>query len=49
MNDVAEEYAAMPLSEPHRQLLDERLQQHSANPDDVEPWETVRDDLLREL
>jgi putative addiction module component (TIGR02574 family) len=48
-SEVAEEYATMPLSESHRQLLDERLQQHAENPEDVEPWETVRDDVLREL
>jgi putative addiction module component (TIGR02574 family) len=44
-SEVAEEYAAMPLSEPLRQLLDERLQQHSDNPDDVESWDEVRGDV----
>jgi len=48
-DEVAEEAARMPLSESHRRLLDERLQQHSENPDDVEPWEKVRNDTLSEL
>ena len=48
-SEVAEEYAAMPLTEAQRQLLDDRLQQHAENPEDVELWETVRDDVLSEL
>ena len=47
-DEVAEEAAHLPLSEAHRQLLDQRLQQHEENPDDVEPWEKVRDDLLKD-
>jgi putative addiction module component (TIGR02574 family) len=48
-DEVAEEAARTSLSEAHRQLLDERLQQHNENPGDVEPWEKVRDDVLSEL
>jgi len=48
-DEIAEEAARMPLSESHRRLLDQRLQQHEENPDDVEPWEKARDDVLREL
>jgi putative addiction module component (TIGR02574 family) len=48
-DEVAEEAARTPLSESHRQLLDERLQQHSETPSDVEPWEKVRDEILSEL
>jgi putative addiction module component (TIGR02574 family) len=48
-DEMAEEATRTPLSESHRRLLDERLQQHSENPDDVEPWEKVRDDILSEL
>ena len=48
-DEIAEEAARMPLSEAHRRLLDERLQQHSENPDDVESWEKVRGDILSEL
>ena len=47
-SEVAEEYAAMPLREPHCQLLDERLQQQAENPGDVEPWEKVRAEVLQE-
>lgn len=45
-DDVAEEAAHLPLSEAHRQLLDERLAQHEAQPEDVEPREKVCDDIL---
>jgi putative addiction module component (TIGR02574 family) len=48
-DEIAEEAAHLPLSENHRRLLDERLQQHEENPGDVEPWELARDDVLREL
>ena len=48
-DEVAEEAAHTSLSEAHRQLLDERLQQHSETPNDVEPWEKVRDEVLSEL
>jgi hypothetical protein len=37
------------LSEAHRQLLDERLQQHAESFNDVEPWERVREEVLRDL
>jgi len=48
-DEVADEAAGMPLSESHRRLLDERIQQHREDPGDVEPWEKTRDDILREL
>ena len=48
-DEVAEEVAQTPLSESHRRLLDERLQEHDEHPNDVEPWEKVRDDTLGEL
>lgn len=48
-DEIAEEAAQTPLSEAHRRLLDERLQQHDEHPNDVEPWEKVRDDVLSEL
>jgi putative addiction module component (TIGR02574 family) len=47
--EIAEEYAASPLRESHRRLLDERLRQHQEHPDDVEPWENARDDVLGEV
>jgi putative addiction module component (TIGR02574 family) len=46
---VADDVAEMPLSEPIRRLLDERIQQHEENPTDVEPWEHTREEILREL
>jgi putative addiction module component (TIGR02574 family) len=48
-NEIADESANMPLSESHRRLLDERLRQHKENPEDVEPWERVRNDILSDL
>jgi putative addiction module component (TIGR02574 family) len=48
-DEIAEESASLPLSESQRLLLDERLRQHEENPEDVEPWEKVRNDILSEL
>jgi putative addiction module component (TIGR02574 family) len=45
-DDIADESASMPLSESQRLLLDERLRQHEENPEDVEPWERVRNDIF---
>jgi putative addiction module component (TIGR02574 family) len=46
---VADDVAQMPLNEPTRRLLDERIQQHEENPTDVEPWEQTREEILSEL
>ncbi len=48
-NEIAEEASHLPLTEAQRRLLDERLDEHEANPDDVEPWGEARDDILRKL
>jgi putative addiction module component (TIGR02574 family) len=48
-DEIAEESACLPLNQSQRLLLDERLRQHEENPDDVEPWEKVRSDILSEL
>ena len=48
-DEVAREIEQRPLSEAQRRLLDERIRQHEEMPTDVEPWETARDDLLRDL
>ena len=48
-DEIAEESASQPLSESQRLLLDERLRQHEENPEDIEPWEKVRNDILSEL
>ena len=47
-DEIADE-SSMPLSESQRLLLDERLRQHEENPEDVEPWEKVRNDILSQL
>ena len=46
-DEIADESANMPLGESQRLLLDERLLQHEENPEDVEPWEKVRNDILK--
>jgi len=48
-DEIAEEAARLPLTESQRRLLDERIDEHEANPDDVESWEEARDDILRKL
>jgi putative addiction module component (TIGR02574 family) len=48
-DEIAAEASLLPLTESQRQLLDERIDDHEANPDDVEPWGTAREDLLRKL
>jgi putative addiction module component (TIGR02574 family) len=47
--EVAREFEQRPLSDAERRLLDERIRQHQETPTDVEPWETARDDILRDL
>ncbi|HVT44189.1 MAG TPA: addiction module protein [Thermoanaerobaculia bacterium] len=48
-DEIAEEAAELPLTEAQRRVLDERIDDHEANPDDVEPWEQIRHELLRKL
>jgi putative addiction module component (TIGR02574 family) len=48
-DEIADEAAELPLTEAQKQLLDERIDEHEANPDDVEPWEQARDEILRKL
>jgi putative addiction module component (TIGR02574 family) len=48
-DEIAAEAARLPLTESQRRLLDERIQQHEQNPDDVETWETVKKDILGDL
>ena len=48
-DEIAEESASQPLSESQRLLLDERLRQNEENPEDVEPWDKVRNNILSEL
>ena len=48
-DEITEEVSRMPLSESQRRLLDERLADEEQNPDDVEPWAKVKEDILRDL
>ena len=48
-DEIADESVNLPLSDSHRQLLDERLREHDEKPEDVEPWEKVRNDILSDL
>ena len=48
-DEIARELEQRPLSGAERRFLDERIRQHHERPADVEPWETARDDILRDL
>jgi putative addiction module component (TIGR02574 family) len=48
-DEIATEAAHLPLTESQRRLLDERLNQHEQNPDDVETWDKVKKDILGDL
>jgi putative addiction module component (TIGR02574 family) len=39
----------VPVPEWHRQVLDERLAAHEANPERARPWEEVRDEIRSKL
>ena len=45
---VSEESDSIALSEEHKIILDERLREHKANPNDGTPWEEVRAELEKE-
>jgi len=48
-DEISAEVAKLPLTEPQRRLLDERIQQHEQNPDDVETWQKAKKDILDDL
>ena len=48
-DEIAEEATRSPLTDAQRRLLDERIDEHEASPDDTEPWQAARDEILREL
>jgi putative addiction module component (TIGR02574 family) len=48
-DEIAEEASRLPLTEAQRRLIDDRIDEHGANPDDVEPWDEARDDILLKL
>jgi putative addiction module component (TIGR02574 family) len=46
---IAEEAAQKRLSDAQRQLLEARLRESDANPDDGKPWDDVRAEIERSL
>ncbi len=48
-DEIAAEATRLPLTESQRRLLDERIQQHEQNPEDVETWDKVKKDILGDL
>ena len=46
---IAEEAAQKRLSDAQRQLLEARLRESDANPDDGKPWDEVRAEIERAL
>ena len=48
-NEIVEEAASLPLTDAQRRLLDERIDEHEANPEDLEPWQQARDEILDHL
>jgi putative addiction module component (TIGR02574 family) len=46
---IAEEAAQQRLSSAQRQLLEARLRESDANPDDGKPWDEVRAEIERSL
>jgi len=44
---IAEEAAQKRLSDAQRQLLEARLRENDANPDDGKPWDEVRAEIER--
>jgi putative addiction module component (TIGR02574 family) len=48
-DEIAAEAVQLPFTESQRRLLDERIQQHEQNPDDVETWEKAKKDILDDL
>ena len=48
-DSIATDSAALPLTDSQRAELDRRLAAHEANPDDVVPWEELRDSMTERL
>ena len=46
---VAADSSTVPVPDWHRRILDERLAEYHAAPDEGKPWPQVRDQLMREL
>jgi putative addiction module component (TIGR02574 family) len=48
-DSIAADSAALPLTDVQREELDRRLAEHETNPDDVVPWEELRDSITERL
>ena len=48
-NRIAARPEDVPVPDWHRRILDERLAEYRANPEEGEPWEDVYADLLKKL
>ena len=46
---IAAKSDQVPVPEWHRQVLDERLSAHEANPEVARPWEEVHDEIRSKL
>lgn len=46
---IAADIAKVPVPDWHRRVLDQRLAEYQADPNEGEPWPQVRDRLLEEL
>lgn len=46
-DEISDEVALLPLTAAQRRTLDDRIDDHEANPGDVEPWEHARDEVIR--
>ena len=48
-DEIAEETSHLPLTASQRRLLDERIDEHEANPGNLESWKEARSDILHKL
>jgi len=48
-DSIAADSAVLPLTDSQRAELDRRLAEHETNPDDVVPWEEVKDSITQRL
>jgi putative addiction module component (TIGR02574 family) len=48
-DSIAADSAALPLTDAQRAELDRRLAEHETNPDDVVPWEELRESVTERL
>jgi putative addiction module component (TIGR02574 family) len=48
-DSIAADSSALPLTDVQRDELDRRLAEHETNPDDVVPWEELRESITERL